>query len=132
MQDATTTHPGHPADAQKQQETNRDAGYEMVSKALAPSARYRQFLDLDYHRKALTVEPLMDFNLDVFANTLCSIRPEFVWFGLNSHAKPARLPEPPAEKVYELARRLIARGIPVKGKELRGMHMPAGVIRHQD
>ena len=33
------------------------AGYYQVSKAPPPSERYRQFLDLDYARKVVTIEP---------------------------------------------------------------------------
>jgi hypothetical protein len=40
-------------------ETNRDAGYEAISKAPPPSVRYQQFKALDYPRKGVTIEPLL-------------------------------------------------------------------------
>jgi len=48
-------------------ETNRDSGYRKVSKAPLPSKRYKQFLELDYPRKVVTIEPVMDFDLEVFS-----------------------------------------------------------------
>ena len=76
-------------------ETNRDRGYEVVSaKAPLPSERYRQFLGLRYRRKIVTIEPVMDFDVDVFAERIVRIRPEYVWLGLNSHPATVRLPEP--------------------------------------
>ena len=48
-------------------ETNRDAGYEAISKAPPPSVRYQQFKALDYPRKVVTIEPLLDFDLRTFA-----------------------------------------------------------------
>jgi len=57
-------------------ETNRDAGYGEVSKAPVPSERYRQFLDLEYPRKVITAEPLLDFDAEVFADWMAKIKPE--------------------------------------------------------
>lgn len=48
-------------------ETNRDQGYERISKAPPPTERFRQFLALDYPRKVVTIEPVMDLDLDTFA-----------------------------------------------------------------
>ena len=56
-------------------ETNRDEGYGRVSRAPRPSARYRQFKALEYPRKVITVEPMMDFDLEVFSQWLMTIRP---------------------------------------------------------
>ncbi len=56
-------------------ETNRDAGYRKVSKAPLPSERYRQFKALKYPRKVVTIEPVMDFDLDVFAGWIIDLAP---------------------------------------------------------
>ena len=111
-------------------ETNRDEGYEKISKAPVPSERYRQFLALKYPRKVVTIEPLMDFDVDVFSGWILNIRPEYVWLGLNSKKKP-QLPEPSVEKLTAFAEIIVKSEIPVKGKHLRGMNLH-GVEKHQD
>ncbi len=111
-------------------ETNRDEGYDKISKAPVPSERYRQFLALKYPRKVVTIEPLMDFDIDVFSGWILNIRPEYVWLGLNSKKKPQLL-EPSVEKLTAFAKIIVKSGIPVKGKHLRGINLP-GVERHQD
>lgn len=112
-------------------ETNRDEGYDRVSKAPPPSERLRQFLDLGYTRKVVTIEPVMDFDVEVFADWIVRIAPEYVWLGLNSHPGTVKLPEPSPEKLREFTGLLIGHGIPVRGKTLRGIPLP-GVERYQD
>ena len=65
-------------------ETNLDAGYKAVSKAPPPTERYRQFKKLKYPRKVVTIEPVMDFDDDVFPQMDRRSEPEYVWLGLNS------------------------------------------------
>jgi hypothetical protein len=101
-------------------ETNRDEGYDAISKAPPPSERYRQFLALDYPRKVVTVEPVMDFDLDIFSEWLIALRPEYVWLGLNSRPKEVQLPEPTEAKLRLLVVRLLDGGIEVRAKDLRG------------
>jgi len=103
-------------------ETNRDEGYQQVSKAPVPSERYRQFLALDYPRKAVTVEPVMDFDVQVFADWLIRLKPEYVWLGYDSGKNG--LPEPTADKLVEFVRLLTKAGLRVKGKTLRGHIIP--------
>jgi hypothetical protein len=104
-------------------ETNRDQP--AVSKAPAPSERYRQFLSLDYPRKVVTIEPIMDFDRCTFAKWIRELRPEYVWIGFNSHPESVTLPEPTPEKVQEFMGSLADAGIEVRGKELRGLAPPA-------
>jgi uncharacterized Fe-S cluster-containing radical SAM superfamily protein len=113
-------------------ETNRDEGYSKISKAPVPSVRYEQFRKLDYKRKVVTIEPVMDFDVDVFASWIINIKPEYVWLGYNSHSKKVPLPEPSPEKLKAFAEVLLANGIQVRGKHLRGIEMPASVNRTQD
>jgi hypothetical protein len=107
-------------------ETNRDAGYEQISKAPPPSVRYAQFLDLDYPRKVVTVEPLMAFDIDTFPRWIVQLKPEYVWIGLNSRPQAVQLPEPSTAKVKELIESLAASGIEVRAKDLRGIDFSAG------
>ena len=114
-------------------ETNRDEGYGKTSKAPKPSVRYQDFLDLDYPRKVVTIEPVMDFDLRIFSQWITKIKPEYVWFGFNSRPKQLELPEPSAQKAQRFLdtlkqRRIRSRlhnierkGIEIRGKELRGL-----------
>jgi hypothetical protein len=113
-------------------ETNRDEGYASVSKAPVPSIRYQQFKNLGYPRKVVTVEPVMDFDVDEFTSWIISIKPEYVWLGYSSHSKKVPLPKPSPEKLKAFVEILLANGIPVRGKHLRGIEMPIGVNRTQD
>jgi DNA repair photolyase len=104
-------------------ETNRDDGYDLISKAPVPSVRYEQFKALKYPRKVVTIEPVLDFDLKTFVAWIRSIRPEYVWLGFNSKPESVRLPEPSEEKVQKLASRLRGAGIEVRGKTLRGVKL---------
>lgn len=108
-------------------ETNRDKGYGAVSKAPLPSVRFKQFKALRFPRKALTVEPILDFDLPTFVDWIRSIRPEYVWLGFNSKPASVQLPEPSESKVQKLADRLLKAGIEIRGKTLRGVTLPADV-----
>jgi hypothetical protein len=111
-------------------ETNRDKGYGLVSKAPKPSVRYKQFLALRYPRKVITAEPVMDFDVQEFADRIIRIRPEYVWLGYNSRDKEVQLPEPSPEKLQALVAILLKEGIKIRGKHLRGIKLP-GVERTQ-
>lgn len=101
-------------------ETNKDEGYEKISKAPKPSERFKDFLELDYPRKVVTMEPIMDFDLEVFLNWIRQIQPEYVWIGFNSRPKQVQLPEPSLEKVQQFINTL-KEFTTVKDKELRGL-----------
>ena len=105
-------------------ETNRDGP--AVSKAPVPSERYRQFKSLDYPRKVVTIEPIMDFDVDIFTGWIQDLHVEYVWLGFNSHPQSLKLPEPSPEKVQEFVGLLAGADIEVRGKELRGLVLPTG------
>ncbi len=104
-------------------ETNRDEGYGAVSKAPPPSKRYEAFKKLDWPNKVVTIEPLMDFDVEVFAEWLISLKPEYLWLGFNSRSRSVSLPEPTAEKVLALVHRLNKAGIGIREKDLRGLDL---------
>ncbi|MHB1038379.1 MAG: DUF5131 family protein [Pirellulales bacterium] len=106
-------------------ETNRDEGYRAISKAPAPTVRYKQFKALDYPRKVLTIEPVVDFDLKPFARWIMELYPEYVWIGYNSRPKAVTFPEPRPEKLQQLIDMLVEAGIEVRGKTLRGLRVPA-------
>jgi len=104
-------------------ETNRDHGYATVSKAPMPSERYQQFLNLNYPRKVVTIEPVMDFDLDVFTNWITNISPEYVWLGFNSRHRQVQLPEPSEQKLKALVRNFRKASLQIKEKDLRGLEI---------
>lgn len=55
-------------------------------------------------RKMVTIEPIMDFNLEPFVSWIEGVEPEFVNIGADS--KGHNLPEPSWDKVQELIREL--------------------------
>ena len=98
-------------------ETNRDTGYRAISKAPLPSKRYRDFLSLDWPNKVVTIEPILDFDLDIFVNWLGKINPKYVWIGYNT-VRTLKLPEPPISKTLKLIQVLDDMGIPIKLKHM--------------
>jgi hypothetical protein len=101
-------------------ETNKDQGYHAISKAPPPSRRFAQFKSLDYARKGITIEPVMDFDTELFLSWILALKLEFVYLGFNSHPKAVHLPEPSAEKFLEFRRLLQEAGFEVRDKDLRG------------
>ena len=79
-------------------ETNRD--YNGISKAPSPSERYKDFLSIKYKRKMVSIEPVIDFDLDEFLFWIKKIKPEFVSIGADS--KNNDLKEPSSKKINDL------------------------------
>ena len=104
-------------------ETNRDEGYDKISRAPPPTQRFKDFYDLDYERKVVTIEPVLDFDLALFVNMILQLHVqgslEYVWFGFDS--KNCGLPEPSIDKAQAFVDCLQANGIEVRGKTLRGV-----------
>lgn len=111
-------------------ETNRDEGYSLISLAPPPSTRYAQFRGLAHPRKVVTIEPVLDFDIEVFARWLIELHPEYVWLGYNSRQAQVQLPEPCPEKLELFVERLTQAGVAVLGKDLRGIELP-GIQRTQ-
>lgn len=85
-------------------ETNRDIGYEKISKAPLPSKRFKDFLYLDFLSKFVTIEPILEFDLDDFVFILKMLAPERVYIGYDT--KKTKLQEPSLEKTMELVDQL--------------------------
>lgn len=104
-------------------ESNRDGQSQEISKAPPPSVRWSGILGLDYPRKVVTIEPVMDFDEPNFLNWILRLRDqgslEYVWFGFDS--KKCGLPEPSIEKAQRFVYSLQENEIEVRGKELRGI-----------
>ena len=100
-------------------ETNRDEGYNRISKAPMPSARYNAFLELKWTRKIVTIEPILDFDPAIFWDWMVQLNPEAIWIGYNSKPRAVNLPEPPREKTLRFIETLEAHGIEVRRKTMR-------------
>lgn len=95
-------------------ETNRDIN--SISQAPCPEFRYmgiKQWTKNGF-KTFVTIEPIMDFDLDVLVRWITEIYPVFVNIGADS--KNCNLPEPSAEKIKELIHRLQINGITIKKK----------------
>ena len=97
-------------------ETNRDDLYEGISGAPLPSHRYRAMLKLRHPRKIVTVEPVLDFDVETMERWVREIRPEACYVGYDS--KKNYLPEPELRKVEVLMKKLKETTI-VRAKTLR-------------
>jgi hypothetical protein len=100
-------------------ETNRDDEYDQISQAPKPSERYEAFLKLKWDKKIVTVEPILDFDPDIFIRQIVSLRPRAVFIGYNSRPERVQLPEPDKRKTWQLIHSLDAKGIKVLKKEMR-------------
>ena len=96
-------------------ETNRDIPKEI---SRAPSTRKR-YADMIAFRENnvkvfVTIEPIMDFDVDVLSKWITEINPLFVNIGADS--KGCNLPEPPKEKILKLIENIKDAGIEIKQK----------------
>ena len=98
-------------------ETNRDDLYEGVSQAPKPSQRYEDFLKIRHSLKMVTIEPVIEFDMDGMVSWIESINPCMVWLGYDSGKN--RLPEPELTKVKELYWQLGQKGFMVVLKKIR-------------
>jgi len=107
-------------------ETNRNLNYREISKAPYPILRFKNFYNLDYPRKVVTIEPVLDFDILEFSEWIIRLHKqgtlEYVWFGFDS--KNCGLPEPTIEKAQTFVNILTREGIEVRGKTLRGLSVP--------
>jgi len=83
-------------------ETNRPTSE--ISKAPYPRTRLAWLDQFSGIPKMLSIEPIMDFDLDVFITCIKQVKPSFVSIGADS--KNHGLPEPPAGKIREFIQEL--------------------------
>ena len=94
-------------------ETNREY---KVSTAPPPVERYKAMMDLPWRNKLISIEPIMDFDLDVLVQWMKEIQPRTIYVGYDNHNK--HLPEPPLAKTQQLIQEL-RRFTRVRTKTLR-------------
>jgi len=85
-------------------ETDRDKLYHGISSAPLPSQRYKAMMKLQHPRKIVTIEPILDFDLEILEEWISNIGPETCYVGYDS--KKNFLPEPELSKVRALMKRL--------------------------
>ena len=81
--------------------------------APAPEERYKAMLQMK-GRKFVTIEPVLDFDVDILAKWIGEINPEFLNLGADS--KNHNLPEPTVEKIFALVDELKKYGIELREK----------------
>jgi len=94
-----------------------DIYYRDLSIAPSPINRYISFRNIGFPRKFITIEPILEFNFDIFLDWIKEINPERIYIGYDS--KNNNLPEPSLEKTKKLIRELEKFTI-VKTKYLKG------------
>jgi hypothetical protein len=100
-------------------ETNRDY---KLSKAPTPLVRYMSALLLKSPHKFISIEPVMDFDIEVLVRWLQDIHPEIVEVGADNYHHG--LPEPSPEKVKQLLEAL--RGFVPRVVEKEGLERLKG------
>jgi hypothetical protein len=91
-------------------ETNRDGT--LLSDAPDISARYYWLKKIrQYNKIMISMEPIVDFDIDKMVAYITELEPEFVSIGADS--KGHKLPEPPAEKIHLLIKQLKSEDIKV-------------------
>lgn len=93
-------------------ETNRTIPN--IGLAPQPTTRMADMAEQLMKTKFITIEPILDFDVDYFANWILLIYPDFVNIGADS--KGHNLPEPSMEKVQALINKLTSYGIEIREK----------------
>jgi protein gp37 len=97
-------------------ETNRDYP-KIMGTAPLPEERADAMFRIKYP-KFLTIEPVLDFDVDDMVALVATVGPKFVNIGADS--KGHGLPEPPPEKLRALISRLTERGTEIRNKHNLG------------
>ncbi len=102
-------------------ETNRDDLYlkHKISQAPPPSERYRAMRDLNWPKKFISIEPILDFDLEGFTQWITEIKPMIVYVGYDNYNN--KLPGPPLSKTTQLIDKLLNHTLVIK-KTIRRAH----------
>jgi len=93
-------------------ETNREMD---ISEAPSPFFRYQAMKNVPKEfKRFLTIEPVLDFDVNEFAKWIGEINPDYINLGADS--KNHNLPEPTVEKVMELVEVLHGLGVELREK----------------
>jgi DNA repair photolyase len=80
--------------------------YDKISQAPHPVERYETMRELSYlgYPCYVTIEPILDFDLEEMVEWIRCIKPKLVYVGYDNHG--CKLPEPPLEKTLKLIEEL--------------------------
>lgn len=83
-------------------ETNSDERYleKTISRASLPSIRHTAMKKLEWDKKFISIEPILDFDLEVFCEWIKDISPFMMYIGYDNYHN--KLPEPPLSKTLRL------------------------------
>lgn len=95
-------HAGHAVEYCTTIETNRD--YPQMGNAPLPRQRSAAMMEMDGFNRTVTIEPIFDMDIEYFVPLIQRCRPWSVNIGADSGGHT--LPEPRAEKVFELVTEL--------------------------
>jgi len=98
-------------------ETNRDTYNSFVSLAPHPYERYKDLLKIKHNAKAVTIEPVMNFDVAELTRWVVETNP--IWVAIGYDTRKTGLLEPPLWKVDSLIENLRASGILVHKKLIR-------------
>jgi DNA repair photolyase len=98
-------------------ETNRVDVLSAISKAPMPHERATWIRELKQEgfKTFVTVEPILDFDIEPFADLIALADPD--WLNIGADSKGHNLPEPTREKVLEFVEALQRRGVQIHHKE---------------
>jgi protein gp37 len=82
-------------------ETNKEYP---VSKAPSTAERYKAMTELPWKNKLISIEPIMDFDLEDFTALVKNIKPAIVYVGYDNYG--SNLPEPSLDKTLKLVSEL--------------------------
>jgi len=100
-------------------ETNRN-DYRNISCAPPPLSRLDAMIELrllGFRNLMISIEPILDFDPEVFLNKILRIKPTLVYIGYDNYNN--KLPEPPLAKTQELIQQLRQHKIEVRLKTIR-------------
>lgn len=84
----------------------------------APEAELRIYYIKLFENKFITIEPIMDFDVDKFVEMIVSAKPDFINIGADS--KGCNLPEPTPEKVQTFIKELQKNNVNIRKKNNLG------------
>lgn len=99
--------------------TTLESDNEVGVSASCPSRmeRFKEFTSLNYPNKFVSIEPIMDFNLDRFLTMIMSINPKWIYIGYDNHKHS--LVEPLLSKTIDFVEKLKRIGYDVRLKTMR-------------
>ena len=83
-----------------------------VSNATLPSQRYQAMKELVWERKIVSIEPVLDFNLNTFVGWIEDINPFLVYIGYDNYCHKLR--EPTLKQTTELMQKLSATSLVIR------------------